>query len=268
MKSRTARAALMAAGALALCLLAGCGFRAADVGDVRTDREIVELGGAERVRGEINIGAGELSISGGAGDLMDASFTYNVTDWKPRVEYVVSGGIGRLTLSQPSGAIDTIIPDQPDDVRYEWDVRLSDEAPLELAVNMGAGEGDLRLESLNLSRLTFQGGAGDVSIDLSGSSVSDLEVRLGAGEVTMDLSGAWEQDLSADIGGGVGALTLALPTSVGVRVEVSGGLGGVNATGLRRQGNVYTNEAYGESQVTLNIDVTGGIGEVNLDVAE
>jgi hypothetical protein len=35
-----------------------------------------------------------------------------------------------------------------------------------------------------------------------------------------------------------------------------------------RQGGVHYNEAYGHSDVTPQVDVSGGIGEVNLGVEE
>jgi hypothetical protein len=31
-------------------------------------------------------------------------------------------------------------------------------------------------------------------------------------------------------------------------------------------GNAYVNDAYGESEVNLNVDVQGGVGEINLEV--
>ena len=61
---------------------------------------------------------------------------------------------------------------------------------------------------------------------------------------------------------------MILPSDAGVQVEVQGGLGQVNAAGLNRSGNVYTNDAYGESEVTLEIRIDGGVGEINLELAE
>ena len=36
--------------------------------------------------------------------------------------------------------------------------------------------------------------------------------------------------------------------------------------GLKKVGDSYVNDAYGESDVTLNVDVKGGMGEINLEV--
>ena len=40
------------------------------------------------------------------------------------------------------------------------------------------------------------------------------------------------------------------------------------APGLQRDGDVYTNAAYGVSNVTLQLSVQAAIGRVNLEVAE
>jgi hypothetical protein len=51
-----------------------------------------------------------------------------------------------------------------------------------------------------------------------------------------------------------------------VIIEVETGIGDVDARGLAREGSTYTNEAYGASDVTLRIDIEGGVGQINLDV--
>jgi len=141
--------------------------------------------------------------------------------------------------------------------------------PMEMQVSMGAGRSDLRLGGLALTRLDVTRGAGEVVVDLSGStSLTRLSVGGGAGAATVDLSGTWQQDLEATIGGGLGKRTLILPADVGVRVKVDVGVGGVDAVGLTKEGEYYTNDAYGQSGVTLQIEVDGGVGETELRVGE
>ena len=68
------------------------------------------------------------------------------------------------------------------------------------------------------------------------------------------------------INGGVGSGTIYLPADVGVRAKVQGGIGSVNVRGLSKQGGVYTNDAYGKSPVTIDIDINAGIGSLDLRV--
>ena len=91
---------------------------------------------------------------------------------------------------------------------------------------------------------------------------------MGAGDVTLDMAGEWQNDLDAKISGGLGEITLKLPGAVGVKINIDTGIGEVNASGLTRDGDTYSNDAYGVSDVTLRIDIDGGVGQINLDVEQ
>lgn len=209
-------------------------------GNVQHKTEIVELQGAESVRATIEMPAGELKISGGASRLLEADFDYAESEGDPHAEYTVAGKQGDLNVTQI----------QPHDMHVHmlgrqntWSLRLNDDVPMELSLHMGAGQGDLRLQGLSLTR---------------------LEVHVGAGQLTLDLRGDWKKNLDTEIHGGVGSATIRLPKNVGVRVNATGGIGAISAGGLRRDGDEYVNEAYGKSPVTLRVDIRGGIGEISL----
>jgi hypothetical protein len=61
-----------------ILLGASCYADGAKVGRLQTGSRTVELGGATVVRVEVEMGAGELDVSGGAGELLEADFAYNV----------------------------------------------------------------------------------------------------------------------------------------------------------------------------------------------
>jgi hypothetical protein len=251
---------------MAAILLAtgGCGG-GARVGDLRTESRSVELGGADSVSVEIFMGAGELDVSGGAEALLEADFTYNVAALKPEVDY--SGST--LSVRTPDVEVGGDAFWDLDDYRYEWDLRLNDDVAVEMQVRMGAGRSNLQLGSLTLTSLEITRGAGELAADLSGSaSLTKLNIDGGAGNVAVDLTGAWQQSLEATIGGGVGNRTLILPRGVGVRVQVEAGIGTVDAPGLTKEGETYTNDAYGQSDVILNIKVDSGVGNTELRLGE
>ena len=231
---------LMLVAAVAVAMLGGaCQSQA--VGEMQRDSQKVQPENAQTVRAHLKIGAGELNVSGGADALMEAEFAYNVADWKPDVSYDVSGNTGELSVEQGSGQ--DVRPGG--DARNEWDVLFSDELPTDLRVQMGAGESSLDLDSLTLT---------------------GLDLQMGAGKTTVDLTGDYTSDFDASIQGGVGEATVMLPSEVGVRARAEGGLGNINAKGLKKEGDSYVNEAYGSSDVTLEIDVQGGVGQINLEV--
>jgi hypothetical protein len=232
--------------ALAISLALMFGTIACDngepVGETRTESKTVQLGAAKVVRVELKIGAGELKVTGGASDLLNADFTYNVPSWKPEVQYDVSGDTGHLTVQQAPGS-----NGHGGKTRYEWALRFSNEVPMEMTVEQGAGS---------------------TNLDLVGLELSKLKVNIGAGETTINLDGEWKNDLAASIHGGVGQATLKLPRDVGVRVVAHGGLGAINASGFSKDGDAYVNDAYGKSSVTLRVEVEGGVGEINLEMGE
>jgi len=46
----------------------------------------------------------------------------------------------------------------------------------------------------------------------------------------------------------------------------AGGLGAINASDFQKQGDAYVNDVYGKSPVTLQIEVEGGVGEIDLEL--
>ncbi len=58
---------------------------------------------------------------------------------------------------------------------------------------------------------------------------------------------------------------MLLPSEVGVRARADGGLGKINAEGLQKVGDSYVNDAYGDSDVTLDVEVQGGVRQINLE---
>ena len=254
------------ATAVALLVVTGCGNSSRRVGSLRTGSETVELGGASSVEVEIEMAAGTLEVAGGASDLLEADFTYNVAELEPYVDYR-NDKLSVLTPDVENIRIATFR--DLDDYRYEWDLRLNDDVPMDMNITIGAGTSDLYLGSLSLTALGVDAGAGTVTVDLSGTtSLTRLRVDAGAGEITVDLTGDWQQDLDAAIRAGVGKLTVLLPSDVGVRVDVEGGISDTNTRGLNRDGDNYVNDAYSELEVTLRIEIDAGIGQINLVVGD
>ena len=209
------------------------------VGELRTESQSVELGDAKPVHVKMLLGAGDLKVTDGAEKLLEADFTYNVAKLKPEVEFTD----GTLVVQHPDVRGYRTLQDIRD-FRNEWNLRLNNDVPMSLSLDMGAGTSDLQL---------------------AGLSLTGLDILLGAGKSTVDLSGGWRRDLDVTINAGAANVTVILPRDVGVRVEAAG-VAAIEASGLKQDGYVYTNEAYGTSQVTLHINILTGIGQINLEV--
>jgi len=230
---------------IAVVLGGACGMQPGgtphEVGKLQRESKSVDPKDAQSSRTQLKMGAGELNLTGGADQLMEADFSYNVSDWKPKVSYDVSADEGVLVVKQGGAGGSSL----SGETRNEWEIRLNDEVPTELVVQMGAGESDLDLDSLSLT---------------------GLKLQMGAGKTTVDLTGDYAKDFDASIQGGVGEATILLPSEVGVKAKAEGGLGKINAEGLKRVGDSYVNDAYGESDVNLSVEVQGGVGQINLEV--
>ncbi len=223
---------------LIVVLLLGALSACVEVGDLREDYHAVKLERAQTVEARFKMSAGEFSLKGGARDLMEGYFEYNVDQWKPDVDYFVSGQKGRLTVEQTSRSGIPL-----GDSKNRWDVNLSEEVPIDLKIDFGAGEGHL---------------------DLRGIDLRDLDIDMGVGELTIDLTGELMEDLKVNIDGGIGSATIYLSENVGVRVKVDGGIGSVDARGMYKNDHTYTNDVYGETEITINIEIDAGIGSIDL----
>jgi hypothetical protein len=204
--------------------------------------EGIDYGAAQSAQVDIEMGEGDLQLSGGAQQLLDADLDYRKSSSIPDVSYQVNGTEGHLVIKQLEHSHVHFAPGWGGE-KNDWDIHLGNKLPMELKVQIGAGRGTLRLSDLPLTK---------------------LDLQMGAGSATTDLRGDWKNNLDAYIQGGVGSATIRLPKEVGVEVHAEGGLGSVNAHGMKKDGDRYVNEAYGKSPITLELHVEGGIGSIDL----
>lgn len=225
------------AASAALLILAGCGGDRTPAGPLETEPVSVGLDSSEMVRATLKIGAGHLELRGGSAQLLDGTIAYNRPDWKPVVRYDKSSFRGVLTVDQPHkhGSVGHM--------RNEWNLRFNDEKPLDLSIEIGAGESQLELGSLNLR---------------------GLSVELGAGKIDLDLRGNPTHSYDAHVQGGVGEATVRVPSSIGVLAEAHGGLGQIEVNGLQKDGDHWVNEAWPDAKVRIRLKVEGGIGHIHI----
>jgi hypothetical protein len=203
------------------------------------ESEVVDKKDAKAARLVVHMPAGQLQIQGGSERLMEADFYQGPSWMAPSVDYSVESGVGTITINQNS---ESHLMANSDNT---WKLRVSNEIPLELEVDVGAGRGDLNLSKVDLTR---------------------LQLNIGAGQANVDLTGERGKDLQAQIHGGVGEAVVRLPKSVGVVATVHGGLGSVDVRGLKEdEDGHYVNAAYGQAPNTIHLTVEGGIGHIRLE---
>ena len=286
MKSRFFLTILLAIALLALPSLAcSITFNLPDTVDTTTTRTM-DIAADVPVSGQptelsIEMGSGELEISGGGAGLVDGSVRYNVEKWQPAV--TTDGS--RVEIIQGSeGSID--IPDR--NVINEWNLRLGN-TPIDLQIQAGAYQGTLDLsgvpitnlrvsdgasratvkfDSLNPARmeqLTYKTGASQVDLEgLGNANAAEILFEGGAGSYTLDFSGDLQQDLSVRLSAGISNVRINVPENARVRVEVGGGLSNVSVGGTwTTNGDVYERNGSGP---LINIKIDMGLGNLELRV--
>lgn len=226
-------------GALTACLLllTGCEFDQTVTGPLRDDPVSIDGGHADHANVELNMGAGEMNLRGGAEKLIEGTFEYNVPDWKPKVYSSTAGAYATVTIREPEHVR------MGGKRRYRWDLTLNDNVLMDLTLNCGAGQARLDIGKLDLRTVT---------------------VHMGAGQVDLDLRGHPKRDYDVNVSGGVGQATIRLPSGVGVRAEAHGGLGSIDVSGLEKHGDHYENSLYDNADANIRLKVEGGIGEIRI----
>jgi hypothetical protein len=216
--------------------LAGCDYHPPDTGPVRTDTINIARGTADHANVELDLGAGELNLHGGSDQLIEGKFEYT-SAYKPLVETKTMGSHTVVTVRQAGHG------GWGGNSRNLWDLKLSDEAVLDLSLNCGAGQANMAI--------------GDVKL-------RNLEVHMGAGQVDLDLRGNPTRDYDVHISGGVGQATIHLPQGIGLRADAHGGIGSIDITGLTKREDHYENDLYDKAKVNVRLKVEGGIGEIRI----
>jgi hypothetical protein len=229
---------------------------------------------SDETRLTISFGAGKLTLSPGARNLVDGTAIYNVEDLKPEIQKNGS------SIEIKQGDFHSLPPF--DDMKNEWDLKLSD-TPLDLTVQAGAYEGDLELGGLALKSLTVRDGASHVDLSflepnqtemsilryetgasdvkltgLANANFSTLTFSGGAGNYTLDFSGELQRDAVVTIESGFGNLTLVIPEEVDAVVTVESAAVNINhGSGWAQNGQKYTQNGSG-STLTILVKMAAG----------
>jgi hypothetical protein len=234
----TSRLRIFAVAMGCLCL-GGCDFdQEMATGPERHDNIHLDGTNIEKANIELNMGAGQMNIGGGAGKMVEGTFTYNVDAMKPALVNTVNGSHATVTIKEPSGI------HGGGKSKYRWDLNLNDKILTDLAISCGAGQAQLNLGTLSLRSLSVHMGAGQMRLDLSGTPPA--------------------QDYNVNIEGGVGQAEIRLPKGVGIWASAHGGIGSVTVTGLEKHGDHWQNDLFDKAKVTVKVEVNGGIGEIKI----
>jgi hypothetical protein len=244
-----------------------------EISEAAPDAKVAEV--------NLEMGAGNLTVSGGSDKLISGTIATNVAEWKP----VIMRDGSAITIQQ--GVADNTIGIPDKDVKNEWDLKLGD-TPMQLEVKAGAYDGKLELGGVPLQRLVISDGAatskvnfeeanpdemkllrystGASTVTLTNLANANFEEMIfdgGAGSYTLDFGGTLQRDGTVNIKAGVCTITIIIPADTVAEVNVTGGLSTTNTEGTwTSAGDTY--EKSGTSAARLVINVEMGAGTLTL----
>ncbi|MGK7394283.1 MAG: toast rack family protein [Candidatus Cyclobacteriaceae bacterium M3_2C_046] len=204
--------------------------------------------------------AGELEIRGNSANRFSSDFYFSYHSWRPDISFAREGHEGHLTVAQ-NALTEFNLDDQNEN---RWQVRIPSKVPVDLKVNVGAGQSHLDLANLTIRKAVLETGAGETHVNLSGTSIPEMYMNAGVGEVKLDLTGSWQNNGFIEIKGGIGELSINVPEDVGVSAKIKGMLGDIKARDFRKEEGLYRNQAYGHTENTIFLDISAGIGSVQI----
>ncbi|HEX3001018.1 MAG TPA: toast rack family protein [Methanoregula sp.] len=206
-------------------------------------KTIVPLDGAGYGDVTLTLGAGELRIQGSAPDnvLMDASVFSKAPEWQPDLVQSVNGSTKTAVLTDKGHKVKELFSmDSPN----SWTIALNNGVPLNLKVNVGAGDCRLDLEELTLKSLDIHNGAGDTTIALGRNQ---------------------RERFDAVIRNGIGDLTLRVPRESNTRIRAENGIGEISNNGLVQDGDIFVTPGFNPAIAVNEITLNQGVGSISLE---
>jgi hypothetical protein len=224
--------------------ISGCSSTSpAPVTTAETTHDFVEPGGAGSADVTIIMGAGELSVTGGADtkNLMESTVITTNPEWRPVIVYSTNNTKGNLRITQKENAEIRMFNGNQ---QNRWEILLNNDIPLSLDVKTGVGNVNLNLGTLNLTA---------------------LQVKIGTGNQVVDFTGYNRTGPDSEILSGVGNLTVRLPRGMNSRITIDKGLGDIRADGfLIKDGAYWVSGSPSPGTTVTNIHVKQGVGSVTL----
>jgi hypothetical protein len=234
--------------------------------------------GSDETRLTISFGAGNLSLSPGAKNLVDGTVVYNVKDLKPEV---IKDG-SNIEIKQGN------FKNLPafNNMKNDWDLQLG-KSPMDLTIQGGAYNATYELGGLSLRSLTVRDGAAKVDLSfskpnlvemsilryetgastvklagLANANFSTLTFSGGAGNYTLGFDGELRRDATVTIEAGLGDVDLVIPEDVNARVTIESAAVDINhSSNWAQNGNIYVQKGEGP---TLTIVIKMAAGSLTL----
>ena len=228
-------------------------------------RKSLPMASAKEVKSDISFFAGELYMDANSKKLVECYYGYKDLYIVPYMMYKEVDRMGYLTIKSKRKKTEQL-DNRSDD--NKWKLELNRTIKNDVSIELMAGLANINLEGAKITNFAFKMTAGESHINLRNTSVPKIRLNMVAGESSIDLSGKWHNDCDAEIKGGVGQINVKVPFGTGVKIHAAGLLGEVNIPFFHKDGRDYTNDAWGKTKHSITLDISGAIGEINVEMVE
>ncbi len=185
-----------------------------------------------------SLGAGELHLGGGAAKgLLVAGQVFPQTGYE---RYDENDGAATYTLESDSPRLSP--------THGRWDLGLTTRIPLDLKVEMGAGNMVLSLVELQVENLVIEQGVGNIEIRLPARGLLQLGVH------------------HVEVSQAVGQIQLTIPQGAAIRLEVSRAISALDIPhNFSRSGDYYFSPNYDEAEGAIELKISQAIGRIEIE---
>ena len=224
----------------------------------------IEAKDIKKVNVDLSMDCGKFEIYGTDKVMLKGDFRYKTNQQKPVINYRENEEKeGALAICMKWSRNEEKNIDNSDCKAFSK-IAINNKVPMDMNIEFGAGKADFNLEGMPIKNIDIQSGAGQFNVNLSNTSIEKIEMAAGVGQANIDLSGQRTNDLKGNFACGIGEITILLPSDVNIEVHTSGVLGSINAKGFNRNKRNLSFKPEKESKVDIDLDIAGGIGEINL----
>jgi hypothetical protein len=242
----------------------------------------------------IDVSFGNITLERGTGDkivVLDYEHESRESD-KLQVSYDIRGdeGVLRIRLKKSSHVWGDDGSD--DEHRRKLTVRLTDQIPISLDVELGAGRGDIDLSDLQVSDLKISTGASSVDVrcdkpneitadnvgiesgvskftatNLCNMNFKKLKFSGGVGSYRLDFGGDLRHDASAKIEVGLGSVNVSVPKQFATKLLYDASFFSsfdLDDDFSKTKSGVYETDDYDNSENRLTIQIESGLGSVKV----
>ena len=267
-------------------------------GDWIRDHYQYKVGEVDELEVNIDYGVGELSVDASLKPkTIKGEIFYYPHKLEPEIDYTERIGRGILSVrTDHDNQYDFDFKDNSigrgfKESENELDFSVPENIPIEFDLDFGIGEANVDFTNLTISRVIIDCGLGSMNVTMNSPNsqiceflridtglgeftaeglgnlnTREVDIEVGMGSADIDFRGDIERDTEIDIEVGLVSLNLVLPDNVNVKAKVHHNfLSSVDLDDFIKKGNHYLTEDWQDDWPTIYLDISVGLGSINVN---